>query len=48
MIISVVREFHWTPEYIDGLHHGDEDRFCLGYWYNDIVKAHKELSTNKT
>jgi hypothetical protein len=44
MTKSVVREFHWTPDFVDLLYIDDRDIHGLIYWYNDIVEMNKELN----
>jgi hypothetical protein len=44
MIVSVVREHHWTPDVINGLYLDDADHFGLEFWYNDIKKVSEELN----
>jgi len=43
MIVSIVREHHWTPEVINGLYLDDADHFGLEFWYNDIKRVTEEL-----
>lgn len=47
MISTVVREFKWTPETIDGLYLDGVDHFGLQHWYSDIVEMLKEIETKK-
>ena len=43
VIVSIVREHHWSPEVIGNLHYEYGDYESLMYWYNDIVKVQDEL-----
>lgn len=42
-MVSVIRHYKWTPEYVEGLYLDDADLHSLEFWYNDI----KELFTPK-
>jgi len=43
MIKTVVREHHWTPNYVDDLYIDEVDYFGLGFWYNDVKECHDEI-----
>jgi len=45
MIKSVVREYHWTPHYVNGLFLDEADHLGLMYWYNDVLEIQKELKS---
>lgn len=48
MIVSVVREHHWSPEQISKLSLYDEDDINgLEFWYNDVKEVHKKLEKKK-
>lgn len=37
MVISVVREYKWSPNEIGSLYLDDADFFGLEYWYKDVI-----------
>mgnify|MGYP005995395423 CR=1 FL=1 len=41
MIISLVRYYHWTPDYIESLCLDDVGIHSLEFWYNDLKKIFK-------
>jgi len=43
MILTVVRECHWTPDYIESLYLDDTDFFGLAHWYQDIKDRNDKL-----
>jgi hypothetical protein len=43
MVKTVVREHHWTPDYIADLYADEDDWHGLIWWYSDVVACHKEL-----
>ena len=47
MIVSVVREYKWTPHYVEGLFLDEADLFGLEYWFNDVKKLIEDLKTKK-
>lgn len=47
MIVSVVREHHWTPQKIESLYLDDADFFGLKFWYNDVREVNRELKVKK-
>lgn len=47
MIKTVVREHHWTPETINGLHLDGIDHFGLELWYNDISELVAKMKKKK-
>ncbi len=47
MVVSVVRNYHWTPDVIGGLFFDAEDYEGLEYWMNDIEAQIKQLKEKK-
>lgn len=47
MIKSVVRQYHWTPDYVDTLYVDAIDYHGLVYWYNDCKEIEKEIEKSK-
>jgi hypothetical protein len=41
MIVSVVRNYHWTPEVIGKLYIDDIDYQGLIFWYEDAKEMNK-------
>lgn len=40
-IRTVIREFHWSPDYVAGLFLDEADEFGLLFWYEDIREMNK-------
>lgn len=47
MILSIIRYYHWTPEYVEGLYLDGADLHSLEYWYNDLIRMKKENTKEK-
>jgi len=47
MIVSAVRAFKWTPDYIDTLFLDKFDYYGLMYWYEDIKEQNEQLAKKK-
>jgi len=43
MLKSIVREHHWSPQYLSKMYLDDSDHRGLEYWYNDVLEVGKEL-----
>jgi hypothetical protein len=43
MIVTVVRQYSWTPTEIGRLYLDDEDYLGLEFWYNDVIKINSEM-----
>lgn len=43
MMISVAREFKWSPDILGDLFFDDEDYKGLKFWYNDVLEMSKKL-----
>jgi len=43
---TVVREFHWSPDYVAGLFLDEADEFGLLFWYEDIKEMYKTKTEN--
>lgn len=44
MIVTVVREHHWSPDYImNSLYLDDIDCFGLRWWYDDVQKCIEKI-----
>tara|TARA_R110001599_G_scaffold318295_1_gene527888 strand:- start:3560 stop:3694 length:135 start_codon:yes stop_codon:yes gene_type:complete len=44
MIKTVVREHHWTPDFIDELFVDDTDWHGIEYWWEDVRESLKKKS----
>lgn len=47
MSISVIREYKWTPHYVQGLFLDGADLFGLEYWYEDVAETERKLKEKK-
>ena len=47
IIVSIVREYKWSPEIIGDLFFDGEDYKGMEFWYNDIKEMHGEMKSKK-
>lgn len=42
-VLSIIRRYRWTPQYLETLYFDDMDYKGIVYWYNDIAEEIKDL-----
>jgi len=43
MIVTVMREHHWTPDVIDKLYFDDDDHHGIKFIYDDVKAVNDEI-----
>ena len=45
MVITIIREHHYTPKTIDSLYFDSVDHYGIGYLYDDIKKIVEKINS---
>lgn len=47
MMITVAREFKWSPGILGDLFFDEEDQDGLMFWYNDVLEMKKQMDSKR-